>query len=233
MPHLIQIAVVEDDDELQNDLVEFLRLRGFAASGFDDAESLLHECSKRDFDLVILDILLPGMDGLQVAQWLRNNSKAGIIMLTSLKGQADHVRGLTEGADAYLVKHISLDVLEATCRSVLRRIREHPSPQPVQTGWRLSANTRLLTSPDGGEITLTHGEALFLQCLLEQPGQAVSRKAMLDHQGKADTLANLRNLDNYARLLRRKTSKQLGTEIPILASYNSGYTFTGEGGVNE
>jgi DNA-binding response OmpR family regulator len=191
--------------------------------------------------LAIIDIGLPGISGLVAAQWLRSRSNIGIVILTALGNPSDQVIGLENGADAYLVKNTPLEVIEATCRSVLRRISgQQISEQNKQTEivsannypWRLSIREWALTLPTGNKINLTRTETLFLQCLLRQPGTPISRTSLLAAIHKADTLANQRNLDNCASRLRRKILQDCGLEIPVRPSYGSGYTFTGEGVVN-
>lgn len=229
------IAVVEDESGLRNDLIEYLQLRGYAASGFESAEMLYHAWPDSSFDLVILDIGLPGASGLQAAQWLHDRSTVGIVILTAHGSQPNQLVGLESGADAYLVKNTSLEVIAATCRSVLRRLMP-PPPDAVMVsvqGWRLCCRDWQLKTPAGDEFTLTHTETLFLQCLFKQTGTPVGRDELLTAMGKTDTLSNLRNLDNLASRLRRKILKGCGLEIPIRPSYGSGYTFTGEGGIDD
>lgn len=229
-----RIAVVEDESGLRNDLVEYLLLRGFATSGFESAEALYRTWPGNTFDLAILDIRLPGASGLQAAQWLRARSTAGIVILTALGEQSDMVVGLEAGADAYLVKNTSLEVIDATCRSVLRRL-SLPQPETAFSGapcWRLSPQAWQLTLPDGKKVELTHTETMFLQSLLRYPGTPVCRTKMLAVLGKTDTLSNLRNLDNCASRLRRKILKECNVDIPIRPSYGQGYTFTGDGRID-
>jgi DNA-binding response OmpR family regulator len=222
------IAVVEDDKGMRNDLVEFLGLCGYSSNGFESAEAFYLAWPLNPPDLAILDITLPGASGLHVAQWLRARSPAGIIMLTAMGSQNDQVVGLEAGADAYLVKSASLEVIHATCRSVLRRLGSVPLSPPAQC-WVLAPKTWQLTLPSGGKVSLTHTETQFLQCLLLNPGVPASRAELLAALGKADTLSNLRNLDNCAGRLRRKVWKEHEVEIPVRPCYGNGYTFTGDG----
>lgn len=234
----VRIAVLEDEEGLRNDLIEYLHFCGYLAEGFSCAEDLISTFSAKKFDLAIIDVGLPGINGLQAVQWLRSRSTIGIVMLTALGSQSDQVLGLETGVDAYLVKNTSLEVIETTCRSVLRRIKSMPAAnqkKPTETlsvskhVWQLSPRAWSLTLPTGNKIMLTHTETLFLQCLLQQTGSPVSRADLLTAMGKTDTLSNLRNLDNCSSRLRRKIAKDCGLEIPIRPSYGSGYTFTGEG----
>ena len=234
----MRIAVLEDENSLRNDLIEDLQLRGFIAYGFESAEALFAAYTDKIFDLAIIDIGLPGINGLQTAQWLRSRSTIGIVILTALGCHSDQVLGLETGADAYLVKNTSLELIEATCRSVLRRINsmqvaDQKTPTEMLSEskhvWKLSPRAWSLTLPTGNRFILTHIETLFLQCLLQQTGTPVSRADLLTAMGKTDTLSNLRNLDNCSSRLRRKIEKECGLEIPIRPSYGSGYTFTGNG----
>lgn len=227
------IAVVEDERDLCDALVEYLQLCNLSAQGFGSAEALYNAWADYSFSLVILDIGLPGDNGLQAAQWLRaRNENIGIVMLTARGSSSDQVAGLKTGADAYLVKDTSLEVVEATCRSVLRRL---VPPSPMQStatpAWRLHPKSCLLTSPCGQHMPLSHSQVLFLQCLLNTAGTPVNRAELLSALGKTDTYTNHRNLDSYASRLRQLTLKQCGEEIPVRPCYGIGYTFAGAGKV--
>lgn len=226
------IAVVEDERDLRDALVDYLQLCGFSAQGFGSAEALYDAWADNSFSLVILDIGLPGDNGLQAAQWLRARSEyIGIVMLTGQGSSSVQVAGLKTGADAYLVKDAALEVVEATCRSVLRRLASTTSPaqSAVAPTWSLHPKSCQLTSPCGQNIPLSHSQVVFLQCLLRSAGTPVNRSELLSALGKKDTYANQRNLDSYASRLRQLTMKQCGVEIPIRPCYGTGYIFSGEG----
>lgn len=230
------VAVVEDDPGLCADLVEFLQLRGFAARGFESAELFYQAWPVVRFDLLLLDVSLPGDSGLEVARRVRGQDAAGIVMLTALDADSDQVMGLGAGADAYLSKRSSLEVIEAACRSVLRRLGMANAPRasgaaqakpPPQAVWRLRSQQWKLEAPNGTVIDLTHAELIFLAALFAKPGEAVEREQLLVLLGKQDTLSNLRNLDNAASRLRRKVQQACGIELPVRPSYGKGYTFGG------
>lgn len=123
MPSSPLIAVVEDGPELLADLLEFLQLRGFSARGFDSAEAFFESWPDTRFDLLLLDVALPGVSGLEVARRVRAaESQTGVVMLTALDASDEQVQGLDAGADVYLSKRATLDVIEASCRSMLRRL---------------------------------------------------------------------------------------------------------------
>lgn len=246
-PVRTRIAVVEDEHSLREDLLEFLGWRGFSAQGFDSAEAFNAAHARQVFELVLLDIGLPGLSGLELAQQLQAMPQVpGIVMLTAFCSDEDRVAGLALGADAYLVKGASLQVIEATCHSVLRRLgtrTDMPRPAPSITTIETLPDTRrdewviYLTSwqlgmPNGERLKLTHQETLMLRRLMQQPGTAVSRSELLADLGKPETLSNLRNLDNSASRLRRKVLAGCARELPLRPSYGQGYTFAGIGRVD-
>lgn len=230
-PSRHRIAVVEDSPELRADLVEFLELKGFLVRGFESAEAFFAAWPAERFDLLLLDVVLPGATGFEVAKRVRaQDDTAGIVMLTALDANGDHVTGLDAGADIYLSKRSSLEVIEAACNSVLRRLsRSSGAAEPIgDDAWRLEVRHWRLEAPNGTSVDLTHAEVVLLSTLFDVPGQVVSREALLVHLGKRETLSSLRNLDNAASRLRRKVQAVCGIELPVRPSYSKGYTFTGQ-----
>src|SRR5262249_49096086 len=153
-------AVVEDDPGLLRDLLEFLALRGFAARGFASAETFFESWPAARYDLLLLDVALPGVSGLEIAQRVRadssQNGGVGVVMLTALDANDDHLLGLHAGADVYLSKRSSLEVIEAACRSVLRRLH---APGRSRSGdadghWRLDTQRWQLQAPAGAWLDL-------------------------------------------------------------------------------
>jgi DNA-binding response OmpR family regulator len=228
------IAVVDDNAELLADLVEFLRLRGFAAQGFAEGEALLQALPQQHFDLILLDILLPGPSGYEIAARIRSASahyaRVGIIMLTALSSDQDHVQGLTSGADMFLSKSSSLAVIEASCRNLLQRLPTAPAPSGATAlstpSWCLYSQQWFVESPNHERLPLTHTEVLLLNALMSAPGAAITRTDLLARLDKQDSLSNLRNLDNTVSRLKRKFQDNFGSELPIRPSYGKGYTFT-------
>lgn len=233
-PYLV--AVVEDNPGLLADLVEFLELRGFAARGYGSAEAFFEVWPATRFDVLLLDVALPGVSGLEIAQRVRardtTGAGTGVVMLTALDANDDMVLGLNAGADVYLSKRSSLDVIEAACHSVLRRLGTG-SPASVGEPWRLHAQRWQLQAPNGTALDLTHAEVVLLSSLCGKPGQAVTREDLLARLDKQETLSSLRNLDNTASRLRRKVQAACGMELPVRPSYGKGYTFTGRCEVDE
>lgn len=225
------VAVIEDDPGLCADLTEFLQLSGLAAQGFASAEEFFRAWPASRFDLLLLDIALPGVCGLEVARRVRAQDSTGIIMLTGFNTPGDQVAGLGAGADAYLAKGSSLAVIEASCRAVLRRLNaDRPMPPTTgpATGWRLSNRLWSLKTPNNVAIPLTHTERVFLAALFDRPGESIAREKLLVLLDKQDSVSNMRNLDNAASRLRRKIRQACGLEFPVRPSYGRGYTFIGD-----
>lgn len=213
-------------------------MRGMVARGFNSAEDFFQAWPAQRFDLLLLDVALPGASGLEIAQRVRARDNAGIVMLTVWDSNDVHVQGLNAGADVFLSKHSSLEVIEAACRSTLRRLamkhsgRQETSATFAADAWQLHCKRWVLETPDGSIVTLTHTELVFLAALFETPGISVARKQILELLGKQDTISNQRNLDNAASRLRRKIWQACDSEFPVRPSYGKGYTFTGECRVN-
>ena len=228
----VRIAVVEDEHSLRTDLLDFLTWRGFDAQGFACAEDFIAAQARQPFALLLLDIGLPGISGLELVQQLRALPQMpGVVMLTAFSTDENRIAGLGLGADAYLVKGTSLQLIEATCLSVLRRLGTHtqtPPPEPgAHAAWVLYLTRWELGTPTGERLKLTHPEMLILRTLMQQPGTAISRAALLSVLGKQDTVSNLRNLDNTTSRLRRKVLAGCAQELPLRPSYGQGYTFAG------
>jgi two-component system OmpR family response regulator len=232
-----RLAIVEDEHSLRADLSEYLASCGFETLPHASAESFYEAFKARGCDLVLLDIGLPGDSGLQVAQWVRQRCDIGIVMLTAFKESVSQVAGLQAGADAYLLKNTPMEVIAATCRSVLRRVARQadtrgdqaPEAGPPKLAsdapWRLFPERWLLVVPGAGEVLLTQTEVSLLRVLMRHAGHPVSRSELLLALGKPDTFSNSRNLENYASRLRRKIMERCSTELPLRPSYNQGYTF--------
>jgi two-component system, OmpR family, response regulator len=237
----IRVAVVEDDHHQRHDLVDFLTWKGYQAAGCESAESFVALQQRAPVDLVLLDIGLPGCDGLSLARQLRDApNPPGIVVLTAFSADQLRIQSLQDGADAYLVKGASLELIEATCKSVIRRLRPAPVLQAAPFGprtessasaWVLDATRARLRAPQGETVMLTHTEAVFLQSLLNCAGQAVTRQALLLAMNKPESYSSLRNLDNCATRLRRKVAQATGQELPIRACYGQGYAFGDEANV--
>lgn len=231
---MARIAVVEDETSLRADLVEYLSACGHDVVGCGDGIALDVALAKQPADILILDVNLPGEDGFSIAKRLREQSEVGIIMLTARGVNVDRVVGLEIGADVYLVKPIELRELEAQVRTLARRLKVQPSGQAAcapaaapaaTTGWVYDQIAWALVSPAGAALKLTANERVFVNLLVERPGEPVSRAHIFRALGKREWDMGDRSVDSMVRRLRAKGEETLGHPLPIEAVHGTGYAF--------
>lgn len=226
----VRVAVLEDDPIMRdNILLPGLARFGFDSVGFASILALKHHLATGPVEVVVLDIGLPDGSGFSVAREIREQQPAtGIIILTSRAEGADHVRGLSEGADAYLTKPVDIAVLAATVHSVLRRIGTAAAPAVASAaGWRLSADEWCLVSPAGASAALTAGERRLCRRLLLTPGQLVPREAMIEAVTDNVHDFDAHRLDSMIHRLRSKALAQCGQALPLKAVQGRGYILMG------
>ncbi len=228
------ILVVDDETDLREAVAEFLSRRGFAVRQAAEAAAARRLLADSPADAVILDITMPGEDGLTLARALRADSDMGILMLTGAADVVDRVLGLELGADDYLAKPVDLRELLARLRAVLRR-REAatlraaapPAPPPqLRIGrHRLDIAARRLTSAEGAEIPLGPGEYALLKAMAERPGRVLSREQLLELAHPRGEELFDRAIDVCVARLRRKI--ELVPERPaiIRTVRGAGYVF--------
>jgi len=238
-----RVLVIEDDDDLRDTLLRYLRGVGMLARGLESAEGLDAELLRQDFDAVVCDVNLPGEDGFSVLVRLRSHSAMRIVMLTARGMVNDRLHGLGLGADYYLVKPVNLRELEMVLHNLLQRSHEtnghgqgqgmrepaaHAVDEPAaQVPWRYQGATWLLLSPAGQRVQLSNAEARLLQCLIERPREVVDRATLLAAMGRPGLEAYERNLDVTVSRLRRKAEQASGEKLPIVAVRGEGYSFQG------
>lgn len=226
------IFVIDDDVRLRDDLVDYLVQEGYTTLGFASYEQFTPAAQLIQPSLVVLDLGLPGLDGLQVCPLLRELwPQVGVVMLTSRSAVEQQEAGMQAGADAYLAKTASLALVEATVASVLRRLKPI-SPQNDQTvpsqacTWALVHDQLKIVTPQGRETLLSANEFSVMQTLMQANGDSVARENLLELTGKADTPANRRNLDAIVSRIRVKVKRSTDTDLPVRSSYANGYAFT-------
>jgi two-component system OmpR family response regulator len=213
---MTRIVIVDDDAEIRALLTQFLTAQGYGVTAVEDGPALRHALEGEAADLVVLDLMLPGEDGLSLCRRLRATTSVPIIMLTAMGSETDRVVGLELGADDYLAKPFSTRELLARIRAVLRRTgaeatvaREmsalHPSGEILDfAGWRLDVSRRRLTDSGGVLVDVTSGEFDLLLAFLRHPHQVLSRDQLLDlSRGRVSGPLD-RTIDVQVGRLRRK-----------------------------
>jgi two-component system OmpR family response regulator len=222
-----RIVVVDDDPGIRDVVIEFLSRHGFDVEGAADAAGLAKALSQRPADLVVLDVMLPGEDGLQICRRLSGSDGPAVIMLSAMGEETDRIVGLELGADDYLPKPCNPRELLARIRAVLRR-RGEPRAQEGElgaqcefAGWRLDLVRRELRTPDGVIVNLSGGEFSLMRSFVERP----QRVQLLDLARGPDSDAYDRAIDVQISRLRRKLDDGgAGAEL-IRTVRNEGYMF--------
>jgi two-component system OmpR family response regulator len=181
------ILVVDDEREICDLVREYLSSEGYRVSTVQDGAGMRRVMAQSPVDLVTLDLMLPGEDGLTLARWLRENFSVGIIMLTGRGDFVDHILGLEMGADYYVPKPYHQRQLLAAVRCVLRRTstlstekQTSSRPKTRFAGWTLDLSSRELVSPSGKKARLTSGEFDLLAAFVNKPNQVLSRDELVD-----------------------------------------------------
>lgn len=207
-----QLLVVDDDEEMTALLCRYLARFGFDARAARDGVSMRAALAARMPDLVVLDLMLPGDDGLSLAQALRAASQVPIVILSARADAADRVVALEVGADDFIAKPFDPRELVARIKAVLRRSVEAPAARRVPSaddvvrfdGWSLERAERLLTSPTGLAVPLSHAEYQLLVALLRAPRRVVSREHLMAQACGRPRQDATRNIDMLVSRLRQK-----------------------------
>ncbi|MHC4820931.1 MAG: response regulator transcription factor [Planctomycetota bacterium] len=226
------VLVVEDDPAIRRGLVDALSYRGFRVREAEDGRTGLETALGAELDLVLLDVLLPEMDGFSVLEELRRaKPRLPVIMVTARGMESDTVRGLSAGADDYVVKPFSAKELLARVDAVLRRSAERPATVSVleRAGRTIHLERREVTLPDGATRILSEKEADLLIYLASAPGRAVAREELLQHVWGIDPRGvSTRTVDMHVARLREKLDDAAGEPQVLVTVRGKGYMLAGE-----
>ena len=225
-----RILVVDDDEELRALLKHYLGEQGFAVTAVADGNAMRGEFETNDFDLVILDLMLPGEDGLTLCRALRAKSRIPILMLTARGDELDRIIGLEMGADDYLAKPFHPRELLARIRSILRRVQELGGEAQARAlrfaGWTLDIGLRHLVGEDGVAVPLSTGEFRLLQALVENANRVLSRDRLTDVLSGREAGPFDRSVDVMISRLRRRLGDDGREPVIIKTVRNEGYVLT-------
>ncbi|MEQ8825367.1 MAG: response regulator transcription factor [Filomicrobium sp.] len=228
-----RVLLAEDDDNLRQGLAELLELEGFHCDCAADGETALELFRKSRPDVLILDVVMPRLDGLGLCKAVREEDPVvPVLMLSARDTELDRVVGLEQGADDYLIKPFGPRELIARLKSLLRRAQfSSPGAEPERSVFSLSdlhVEARSLRARRGDAlIDLTVREVMLLRVLHDRRGEAVSRDVLLDECWGRDHLPNSRALDQYVSVLRRKIEKDPSDPQIIKTVYGFGYRYDG------
>jgi len=223
-----RILLVDDEQSVQTLLSYPLRKDGYQVTSALDGRQALERFGEVRFDLVILDLMLPKVDGVEVCRQLRRRSQVPIIMLTAKGSETDKVAGLEVGADDYITKPFSMREFRSRVKAALRRSRmavELPEEEPIELGeLRIDPGRRMVTL-GSEEIRVTYVEFEILSALARSPGRVLSRETLLEHVWGDSEYRDPRTVDVHIRHLREKLERSPKEPEYLLTVRGVGYRF--------
>jgi two-component system phosphate regulon response regulator OmpR len=232
----IHIVVVDDEPDIRETVQDYLDLHGYAVTQADGGEALRAIIAEQDVDLVLLDINMPGEDGLSLARFLREQTEVSLIMLTAAGEVVDRIVGLEMGADDYVAKPVDLRELLARVKAVLRRFESAEkkavtaaelAQREIPFGkLRLDLDAHKLFDAEGGEVALTSMEFDLLKAFAEHPNRVLSRDQLLDLAHNRDWEPFDRSIDIRIARIRRKVEADPSKPQVIKTVRGAGYIFS-------
>ncbi len=231
-PHLL---LVDDERSIREPLAVYLTKQGFRVTQAGDAASARTRLAAYAIDLVILDIMMPGEDGLSLCRHIAATSEVPVILLTARAEETDRIVGLEMGADDYVVKPFSPRELATRAKVVLRRtqaggarVHAPDSGSYAFAGWVLKSGERSLVDREGVSVMLSTGEYNLLLALVSRPRQVLTRDQLLDLTQEREAAAFDRAIDNQVSRLRRKIEADPKSPEIIKTVWGGGYTLSAE-----
>jgi len=227
-----RVLVVDDDREIALLLERYLSAQGFTVNTVDSGREMLAHLAENAVDLILLDLGLPGEDGLDLTRHLHEHWHGPVIIVTGRADSVDRIVGLELGADDYVTKPFELRELLARIRSVLRRVggypRDNEAPPSVYRfeGYRLEPRSRTLMADSGQPVALTNGEYELLQIFLNHPNRVLSRDELMNHLYGRDSGPYDRAVDVQVGRLRRKIESDPTSPTRIKSVRGAGYLFS-------
>lgn len=228
-----QILVVDDDPLVRAMLARYLEGERFVVLQAVDGREMRAQLARAKVDLILLDLVMPGEDGLSLARELRSRSDVGIIMLTGHDDVIDRVAGLEAGADDYIAKPFHLREVLARVRSVLRRRRAAAMAEPNGDvyrfeGWEVQARKRRVLAPGGREVALTTSEFDLLMAFLARPGEPLDRDRLMELAKGRAWASQDRSVDQQVARLRRKIERDAHNPTLVKSVRGAGYLFAAD-----
>lgn len=224
---MTRILIVEDESSLSEPLAFLLGREGYEVTVAADGHAALAEFERQSSDLVLLDLMLPGIPGTEVCRELRTRSSVPIIMLTAKDSEVDIVVGLELGADDYVTKPYSTRELLARIRAVLRRRVEDQDDDDaiLQAGSVTMDVERHTVAVDGAEVAMPLKEFELLELLLRNAGRVLTRGQLIDRVWGADYFGDTKTLDVHIKRIRSKIEKVPGEPVMLVTVRGLGYRF--------
>jgi two-component system OmpR family response regulator len=230
-PHIL---IVDDHRDIRDLLARYLTKQGFRTSVAENAQAARRAMQAGKIDLIVLDIMMPGEDGLSLTRSIRENEDIPVILLTAMGEETDRIVGLEVGSDDYVTKPFNPRELLARIKAVLRRAQTLPRAREASQGrlafdrWILDTGRRELIDEAGVAVPLSSGEYRLLATLLERPGMVLTRDQLLDLTRGRSAQPFDRSIDNQISRLRKKIERDPRRPELIKTAWGDGYSFAGQ-----
>lgn len=221
-----KILMVEDNTDLRESIAAYLDCAGFEITAVATGLDFFHALAERPYNVAVIDLGLPDISGLQLVEYVRNNTDMRCMILTARDQVDDRIAGYDSGADLYMVKPVDCrELTSALSRMLQRSPASGPALAEEQLQWRLNSHNATLVTPAFAIISLTGREMDFLLCLAESAKESVKRDVILAALGYNNDEFAHRALESLIRRLRRKIENVFGSS-PILTRHGVGYSFS-------
>lgn len=222
-----QILVVEDQEEIRSIIEKYLDKEGFSVYLAKDGFEALNLFNNNIIHLVLLDIMMPGIDGFEVLKEIRKISEVPVIMLTARQEEIDRIKGFDSGADDYVVKPFSVKELIMRIRRLIKRVY-HEADEIIYRYADLSLHTRSMKLyKENEEIQLTSAEYSLLLVMFKNQGQVLTREQLIELAYGSEYEGYDRNIDSYIKRIRQKIEKDSRNPQILVTKYGAGYMFGG------
>ncbi|CAM3851411.1 response regulator transcription factor [Roseateles saccharophilus] len=216
------LALIDDDREYAELLAGYLRERGVAVRVFADSNDLLGDLQSHGYDFYVVDLMLPGIDGVDLIKILRKRSRAGVLVVSGRLGMEVFTNVITVGADMYLAKPVQFEQIEVAIKAVHRRVAES---QISAARWRLDRQARALVAPDGARVDLSEADVAVLECFVQASGTVVTREALRQRLGRGPNEEGSDGINATIYRLRRRIERATPALVPLQSKSRVGYVF--------
>jgi DNA-binding response OmpR family regulator len=216
------LALIDDDREYAEFLSQFLCDQGVSVDAFPDSNDLLASVDPYRYDFYLIDLMLPGVDGVNLIKVLRLRTQVGILVVSGQLGPDVFSRVIGAGADMYLAKPVQFEQVAIAIKAVQRRAGATSAGNPT---WRLDRRAQQLLAPDGARVDLSATDLAVVECFVAASGETVSREVLRNHLGQSAESDAADSLNATIYRLRRRIEKATPTTVPLQSRSGVGYVF--------
>lgn len=216
------LALIDDDAEYSEYLAQHLRKQGVEVTVYDDSNTLLAEADMARFNFYLIDLMLPGVDGVELIKILRKRSDAGVLVVSGRLGPEVFAKVMTAGADMYLAKPVQFEQVALAIQAVQRRAGKANGGVQV---WKFDRRARELIAPDSARVALSDADLAVLDCFIEAAGETVTREALSQRLGRPRDEDGDDGLNAIIYRLRRRIERATPMLVPLQSRSRVGYVF--------